>query len=45
MYYGRQSDFESAEMTIDIVKNGAIATGDVFLHSHNGRVFCGMLTS
>ena len=29
MYYGRQSDFESAEMTIDIVKNGAIATGDV----------------
>ena len=30
MYYGRASDFESAEMTIDIVKNGAIATGDVF---------------
>lgn len=30
MYYGRSSDFESAEMTIDIVKNGAIATGDVF---------------
>lgn len=30
MYYGREADFESAEMTIDIVKNGAIATGDVF---------------
>ena len=30
MYYGRETDFESAEMTIDIVKNGAIATGDVF---------------
>ena len=30
MYYGRSADFESAEMTLDIVKNGAIATGDVF---------------
>ena len=30
MYYGRECDFESAEMTIDIVKNGAIATGDVY---------------
>ena len=30
MYYGRLSDFESAEMTLDIVKNGAIATGDVY---------------
>ena len=30
MYYGREKDFESDEMTIDIVKNGAIATGDVF---------------
>ncbi len=30
MYYGRKSDFETAEMTIDIVKNGAIATGDVY---------------
>lgn len=30
MYYGRSSDFDSAEMTLDIVKNGAIATGDVF---------------
>ena len=30
MYYGRECDFESSEMTIDIVKNGAIATGDVY---------------
>lgn len=30
MYYGRESDFEASEMTIDIVKNGAIATGDVY---------------
>ena len=26
MYYGRDADFETAEMTIDIVQNGAIAT-------------------
>lgn len=30
MYYGRESDFDIAEMTIDIVQNGAIATGDVY---------------
>lgn len=30
MYYGREEDFETAEMTIDIVQNGAIATGDVY---------------
>ena len=30
MYYGRPCDFESAEMTIDVVQNGAIATGDVY---------------
>lgn len=30
MYYGRECDFEASEMTIDIVKNGAIATGDVY---------------
>lgn len=30
MYFGRESDFETAEMTIDIVQNGAIATGDVY---------------
>lgn len=31
MYYGRQEDFETEEWTIDIVKNGAIATGDVYI--------------
>lgn len=30
MYYGRHSDFDSAKMTIDIVRNGAVATGDVY---------------
>lgn len=30
MYYGRESDFDASEMTIDIVQNGAIATGDVY---------------
>lgn len=30
MYYGRSKDFESAEMTIDIVNDGAISTGNVY---------------
>lgn len=30
MFYGKPSVFDSAEMTIDIVQNGAIATGDVY---------------
>ena len=30
MYYGRNSDFDSAEMTIDIVADGAASTGDVY---------------
>lgn len=30
MYYGRSSDFESAEMTIDIVNDGAVSTGNVY---------------
>jgi len=30
MYYGRERDFESVEMTIDIVQNGASAVGDVY---------------
>ena len=29
-FYGREKDWDSAEMTIDIVSNGAIATGDVY---------------
>lgn len=30
MYYGDPNIFDSIEMTIDIVQNGAIATGDVY---------------
>lgn len=30
MYYGRETDFESEEMCLDIVQNGAIATGNVY---------------
>jgi type IIS restriction enzyme protein len=29
MYYGRSCDFESAEMAIDIVNDGAVSTGNV----------------
>lgn len=29
-FYGREDEWDSAEMTIDIVSNGAIATGDVY---------------
>jgi hypothetical protein len=30
MYYGREEDWDSAEMTIDIVADGAASTGDVY---------------
>lgn len=30
MFYGKEDIFDSSEMTIDIVQNGAIATGDVY---------------
>ena len=30
MYYGRSDDWDSAEMTIDIVGDGAASTGDVY---------------
>lgn len=30
MYYGRSDDFDSGEMTIDIVNDGAISTGNVY---------------
>lgn len=30
MYYGDPNVFDSVEMTIDIVQNGAVATGDVY---------------
>ena len=34
MYYGDKAIFESMDMTIDIVQNGAIATGDVYPQPH-----------
>ena len=30
MFYGREEDFDSEEMCLDIVKNGAVATGSVY---------------
>lgn len=30
MYYGREQDFDSEAMCIDIVQNGAVATGNVY---------------
>lgn len=30
MYYGRSKDFENTEMSIDIVNDGAISTGNVY---------------
>ncbi len=30
MYYGRSEDFDSSEMTIDIVNDGAVSTGNVY---------------
>ena len=30
MYYGKPEDFESAEMTIEIVNDGAVSTGNVY---------------
>ena len=43
MYYGRESDFNAAEMTIDIVQNGAIATGDVYAQPQKNRCIMGCL--
>lgn len=30
MYYGREEDFENDEMCLDIIQNGAVATGNVY---------------
>jgi len=30
MYYGREEDFENEEMCLDIIQNGAVATGNVY---------------
>ena len=40
MYYGRRADFESEEMTIDIVNDGAISTGNVYPQpQHTGVLY------
>lgn len=38
MFYGREKDFDSAEMTIDIVSNGAVATGTVYAQPYKTGV-------
>jgi len=38
MFYGREKDFDSAEMTIDIISNGAIATGTVYAQPYKTAV-------
>ena len=38
MFYGREKDFESAKMTIDVISNGAVATGTVYAQPHNTGV-------
>ena len=38
MYYGRSKDFQSEQMTIDIVSDGATAVGNVYVQSQNTGV-------
>lgn len=38
MFFGRDSDFDSAEMTIDVVSNGAVATGTVYAQPYKTGV-------
>lgn len=38
MFYGREKDFDSAEMTIDIISNGAVATGTVYAQPYKTGV-------
>ena len=38
MFYGRNSDWDIAENVIDVVQNGAIATGDVYPQPHKCSV-------
>ena len=38
MYYGRKTDFDYAEMSLDIVSNGAASTGDVYPQPHKTGV-------
>lgn len=38
MFYGREKDFDSAEMTVDVVSNGAVATGTVYAQPYKTGV-------
>ncbi|WP_457934239.1 restriction endonuclease subunit S [Pseudoalteromonas sp. SCSIO 43210] len=38
MFYGRKGDFDSAEMTIDVISNGAVATGTVYAQPYETGV-------
>jgi len=38
MFYGREKDFDSAKMTIDVISNGAIATGTVYAQPNKTAV-------
>jgi len=38
MFYGREKDFNSAQMTIDVISNGAIATGTVYAQPYKTGV-------
>lgn len=38
MFYGREKDFDFAEMTIDVVSNGAVATGTVYAQPYKTGV-------
>lgn len=38
MFYGREKDFDAAEMTIDVISNGAVATGTVYAQPQNTGV-------
>lgn len=38
MFYGREKDFDSSEMTIDVISNGAVATGTVYAQPYKTGV-------
>ena len=38
MFYGRERDFDSAEMTVGVISNGAVATGTVYAHPYTTGV-------
>ncbi len=38
MFYGRERDFDCSEMTIDVISNGAVATGTVYTQTQKTGV-------